>query len=62
MNSERSEGMAESADTVKKTERPKPVEGVSKTDRTRVIILSQIVTIVALIVLWSILRNRQPST
>lgn len=54
--------MAKTADTIDKTRRSKPVEGVSKTDRTRVIIMSQVVAIVALIVLWSILRNRQPST
>ncbi|MDH3261802.1 MAG: hypothetical protein OEM81_11570 [Acidimicrobiia bacterium] len=43
-----------------KTKRMSRVEGVSKADRTRVIILSQIVTIVGLLVLWSILRSRQP--
>ena len=45
-----------------KTKRMSRVEGVSATDRTRVIMLSQVVTIVALIVLWSILRNRKPNT
>lgn len=53
--------MAKSADTIEKTKRPKLVEGVSKTDRTRVIILSQVVTIVALLVLWPVLRTRRSS-
>lgn len=40
----------------------KGVEGVSPTDKTRVILMSQVVTIVALLVLWSILRSRRSST
>lgn len=51
--------MAESADTMDEAKRMEPREGVSTTDRTRVIMLSQVVSIVALIVLWSIVRNRQ---
>lgn len=54
--------MARSADTGDKTRGMRPREGVSTTDRTRVIMLSQLVAIVALIVLWSILRARQSST
>lgn len=53
--------MTKLEDATDKTKRKMRVEGVSKTDRTRVIMLSQIVTIVALLVLWSILRSRQPS-
>ena len=37
----------------------KAVAGVSPGDRTRVIIMSQVVVIVALIVLWSVLRARR---
>ncbi len=48
-------------DTMDKPRRPDRVEGVTKTDRTRVIILSQVVTIVALLVLWSVIRTRQPA-
>ena len=51
--------MTKLKDKMEKAKRLDPVEGVSKTDRTRVIILSQVVTIVALLVLWSILRTRQ---
>ena len=51
--------MAKLKEKSDKTKRLEPVEGVSKADRTKVIILSQVVTIVALIVLWSILRGRQ---
>lgn len=54
--------MANPAETSRRTKPGRPREGVSGTDRTLVIVLSQIVTIVALIVLWSILRNRQLST
>jgi hypothetical protein len=32
---------------------------VSSADRTRVIIMSQVVVVVALLVLWSILRSRR---
>lgn len=35
------------------------VEGVSPSDRTLVIVLSQVVTIVAMVVLWSIVRSRR---
>jgi hypothetical protein len=54
--------MTDPAETTGNTARGRPREGVSTADRTRVIMLSQIVTIVALIVLWSLLRGRQSST
>jgi hypothetical protein len=54
--------MAKLKEKKEKTKRFEPVEGVTKSDRTKVIMLSQIVTIVALIVLWSILRGRQSKT
>ena len=59
MNPEGSIHMAKLKEKSDKTKRLEPVEGVSKADRTKVIMLSQVVTIVALIVLWSILRGRQ---
>ncbi|MDH4118182.1 MAG: hypothetical protein OEZ14_17445 [Acidimicrobiia bacterium] len=54
--------MAKLEEKKEETKRFEPVEGVTKSDRTKVIILSQIVTIVALIVLWSVLRGRRTST
>ena len=54
--------MTKLENTKERTKRLDRAEGVTKTDRTTVIILSQVVTIVALIVLWWILRNRQSST
>ncbi len=37
----------------------KGIEGVSSEDRTKVIVLSQVVAIVALLVLWSIIRAKR---
>lgn len=37
----------------------KGVEGVSAEDRTKVIMMSQVVAIVALLVLWSIIRAKR---
>jgi hypothetical protein len=53
--------MTKLEDTQEKPKRVDRVEGVTKTDRTRVIILSQVVTIVALLILWSIIRARRPN-
>ncbi len=52
-------GMAHPAHSTERARHATPGEGAPHTQRTLVIILSQIVTIVALVVLWSILRNRR---
>jgi hypothetical protein len=42
-----------------RTAQKRDVDGVTATDRTRVIMLSQVVMIVALLILWWVLRARR---
>lgn len=55
------EGVIDTAKTKTKgrTDQRRSVEGVSPADRTLVIVLAQVVTILALLILWSILRARR---
>jgi hypothetical protein len=46
-------------ETIGRTKQTRCVEGVSAAERTRVIMMSQVVTIVALLVIWWILRTRR---
>ena len=42
--------------------RMRAVEGVTGPDRKQVIIMAQIVTIVALLVVWSLIKNRRSTS
>ncbi len=51
--------MTATDETLGHSESKRRIDGVTPQDRTQVIVMSQVVVIVALLVLWAILRARR---